>query len=70
VRRPLTHAEIMEASRVDAELSGGHTVRQTLQFVGALQGREGERSRQLPVGFVPADCEPRWRTRVGRWFGR
>jgi hypothetical protein len=38
----------------------------------ALQNVADERSRQqvLPVGFVPADCEPRWRTMLGRRFGR
>jgi hypothetical protein len=37
-----------------------------------LQNVADERSRQqvLPVGFVPADCEPRWRTMLGRRFGR
>jgi hypothetical protein len=50
----------------------GHSPSRTIQFVAALQNVADERSRQqvLPVGFVPADCEPRWRTMLGRWFGR
>jgi hypothetical protein len=51
-------------------LSGGHTVQQTLGFIGALQDVEDEQSRALPPGFVPADCEPKWRTRLNRWLGR
>jgi hypothetical protein len=63
VARPLTHAEALEAWRIDGKLNG-HTVQQTLCFVGALQDLEDERSRALPPDFVPDDCEPRWVTRL------
>ena len=61
---------MLSSWRVVAELSGGHTVQQTLQFVNALADVEDPRQRALPAGFVPADSEPRWRTMLGRWFGR
>jgi hypothetical protein len=48
----------------------GYTVAQTIGFVGALMDVAAERSQQLPVCFVPADCEPRRQTMLGRWFGR
>ena len=71
MRRPLTHAEVLCSWRVDGELAG-HTVQQTLQFVSELQdiADEQQRQRVLPAGFVPADCEPKWRTTLARWFGR
>ena len=63
----MTHAEALAAWRVDAELHG-HTPSQTIAFVSELEDIADERSRTLPPGFVPADCEPRWLTTVRRWF--
>jgi hypothetical protein len=67
--RRLTRAEALDSWRVDAELSGGHTVQQTLGFIAAPQDLEDD-SRALPPGFVLADCEPRRVTRLRGWFRR
>ena len=54
--RRLTNDDAMAAWRVDAQLSDGHTVQQTLQFVSELQdiADEQQRKRALPVGL----CRP------------
>jgi hypothetical protein len=55
VRRDLTHAEVMAAWRVDAELYG-HTPSQTIGFVNALadvEDAEAQR-RASPVVLVLA----------------
>jgi hypothetical protein len=65
VRRRLTNAELLSSWRVDGELNG-HSVQQTVGLVGALIDiGDGQQP-----GFVPADCEPKWRTRLNRWLGR
>jgi hypothetical protein len=69
-RRRLTHAEALDAWRVDGELRGGHRPSETIAFVSALQDVEDERSLTLPPGFVPGGGEPRWVTRLRLWFGR
>jgi hypothetical protein len=60
-RRPLAP---LDAWRLD----GPRTVAETLRFVAELQDIEDQRA--LPAAYVPGDHEPRWRTRVNRWFGR
>jgi hypothetical protein len=68
-RRPLTAAEAWQSWQVHSELCGGHTVAEALSFINDLEDVE-ERSRPLPDYVIPADCEPRWRTKLARWFGR
>jgi hypothetical protein len=70
--RPLTHAECLEAWRVDSELNGGYLPSQTIGFVSALMDLEDdEQSRAVPGNVILAgDCEPRWLTRLRARFGR
>jgi hypothetical protein len=68
-RRPLTAADALASWQVDAELSGGHTVAETLAFVAALEGVE-ENSRPLPPGVITFDAEPRVISFLRRLFGR
>jgi hypothetical protein len=53
------------------ELSGGHTVAQTIGFVNALADVADAQAqrRASPVVFVLAAGKPRWLTTVRRWFG-
>jgi hypothetical protein len=71
-RRPLTAAEAAWASwRVDGEIHG-HSPSQVIGFTSAmadLADQEHER-RALPAGYMPGDHDPRWRTKLARWFGR
>ena len=68
--RRLTHADALSSWRVDGELRDGHTVQETLSFVGALQDVEDERP-PLPMGVISPDgVEPRWLGRLRRIFGR
>jgi len=69
VTRRLTNAELLSSWRLDCELSGGHTVAQTCQFVAALMDVDEER-RGLPANVISPDgIEPRWLSRVRGWFG-
>jgi hypothetical protein len=65
----LTAAYAIRSWQVDAEVTGGHTVQQTLQFIDELEDVEDE--RPLPMGVIsPAGVEPRWLGRPRRWLGR
>jgi hypothetical protein len=57
---------------LDAELNGGHSVAETIAWASWVADFEDEQvqRRALPVGFVPAECEPRLVTRLRRIFGR
>jgi hypothetical protein len=69
-RRPTT-SDYLAAWRLDSELRGGHRPSEVLQFVSALEDlADSQTQRSLPLGVISPDCEPRWRTRLGRWFGR
>jgi hypothetical protein len=69
LRRRRTADDAIRSWQVDVELTGGHTVAQTLSFINKLQDVEGER-RQLPMGVISPDLEPRWLGRLRRWTGR
>jgi hypothetical protein len=59
-----------EQWRIDGELNG-HTVEQTIRYLSDCDdAAELAAARTWPVGVIPADCEPRWRTKLARWFGR
>jgi hypothetical protein len=68
--RRLTHAEALAAWRVDGELRGGHTVQQTLGFIGALMDLEDEQAQRRAYAILGGDFEPRWVTRLRARFGR
>ena len=75
MRRPLTHAEVLDSWRIDAELSGGHTVQQMIGFVGELMDIADEQAQQQalpPAGVISPDIDPRERVLafLRRIFGR
>ena len=58
---------------IDGEMRGGHMPAETLawaSWVGDYEDELQDRYRSLPPGFISPDCEPKWRTRLGRLFGR
>lgn len=62
-------ADALASWRADGELNG-HTVQQTLSFIGELMDVEDERP-PLPMGVISPDgIEPRWLGRLRRWTGR
>jgi hypothetical protein len=67
-RRPLTAAEAWQSYQIQSELRGGHSIAEALSFLNELE--DAAERRALPAAYVPGDHEPRWRTRVNRWFGR
>jgi hypothetical protein len=66
----LTAADVLDSWRTHGELNGGHHPSETIGLVSELQDILDERSARQgapwPLGVVPADCEPKWRTRINR----
>jgi hypothetical protein len=62
-------------SRTEWALEGelrGHSVAETLAWASATADWEDKQvqRRALLAYVILADCEPKWRTTLARWFGR
>jgi hypothetical protein len=61
------------AWRLDSERRGGHSVQEVLGYAAWEDAYDAEQAelRAQPAGVIsPPGVEPRWMSKVRRWFGR